>query len=79
MDCARSIELLSDFSADALGENDKIFVTTHLLDCVDCKGVFEDLRLIVQTATLLRAENNGLAYPDEELLWARVTAGRIVH
>lgn len=78
MDCARSIELLSDYSADVLGENDKIFVTTHLLDCVDCKGVFEDLRLIVQTATLLRAEN-GLAYPDEELLWARVTASRIVH
>jgi hypothetical protein len=46
---------------------------------VDCKGVFEDLRLIVQTATLLRAENNGIAYPDEELLWARVSASRIVH
>ena len=78
MDCARSIELLSDYTADALGDNDKILVSTHLLDCVDCKGVFEDLRLIVQTATLLRAEN-GLAYPDEELLWARVSAGRIIH
>jgi hypothetical protein len=79
MDCARSIELLSEYTADTLGENDKIFVHTHLLDCVDCKGVFEDLRLIVQTATLLRAENNGLAYPDEELLWQRVSVGRIVH
>ena len=79
MDCARSIELLSEYTAETLGENDKIFVTTHLLDCVDCKGVFEDLRLIVQTATLLRAENNGIAYPDEELLWARVSARRIVH
>jgi len=79
MDCARSIELLSEYTADTLGENDKIFVSTHLLDCVDCKGVFEDLRIIVQTATLLRAENNGLVYPDEELLWARVSASRIVH
>ena len=78
MDCARSIELLSEYSADTLGENDKVFVTTHLLDCVDCKGVFEDLRLIVQTATLLRAEN-GIAYPDEEILWQRVSARRIVH
>jgi Putative zinc-finger len=79
MDCARSIELLSEYTADTLGENDKLFISTHLLDCVDCKGVFEDLRLIVQTATLLRASENGIAYPDEELLWARVSARRIVH
>ena len=79
MDCARSIELLSEYTAETLGENDKILVSTHLLDCVDCKGVFEDLRLIVQTATLLRSTENGIAYPDEELLWARVSAHRIVH
>ena len=79
MDCSRSIELLSEYTADTLGENDRIFISTHLLDCVDCKGVFEDLRLIVQTATLLRSSENGVAYPDEELLWARVTAHRIVH
>lgn len=79
MDCARSIELLSEYTADSLGDNDKIFVSTHLLDCVDCKGVFEDLRLIVQTATLLRSTENGIAYPDEEILWQRVSIGRIVH
>lgn len=78
MDCSRSIELLSEYTAGSLGENDIVFIRTHLLDCVDCNGVFEDLRLIVQTATLLRAEN-GIAYPDEELLWARVSAHRIVH
>ncbi len=78
MDCSRSIELLSEYTAGSLGENDILFIRTHLLDCVDCNGVFEDLRLIVQTATLLRAEN-GIAYPDEELLWARVSAHRIVH
>jgi predicted anti-sigma-YlaC factor YlaD len=78
MDCSRSIELLSEYTAGSLGENDSIFVRTHLLDCTDCNGVFEDLRLIVQTATLLRSEN-GIAYPDEELLWQRVSVGRIVH
>ena len=78
MDCSRSIELLSEYTAGSLGENDIVFVRTHLLDCVDCKGVFEDLRLIVQTATLLRSEN-GIAYPDEEILWQRVSARRIVH
>jgi predicted anti-sigma-YlaC factor YlaD len=78
MDCSRSIELLSEYTAGSLGENDSIFVRTHLLDCKDCNGVFEDLRVIVQTATLLRSEN-GIAYPDEELLWQRVSVGRIVH
>jgi hypothetical protein len=79
MDCARSIELLSEYSAGSLGDNDIVLIRTHLLDCVDCKGVFEDLRLIVQTATLLRSTENGIAYPDEELLWARVSAGRVIH
>jgi hypothetical protein len=78
MDCAKSLELLSEYSAGSLGENDILFVRTHLLDCHDCNGVFEDLRVIVQTATLLRAEN-GIAYPDEEVLWQRVSARRIVH
>ena len=78
MDCARSIELLSEYTAGSLGEHDSIFVRTHLLDCKDCNGVFEDLSVIVQTATLLRSEN-GIAYPDEELLWQRVCMGRIVH
>ena len=79
MDCARSIELLSEYSAGSLGDNDSVLIRTHLLDCKDCNGVFEDLRLIVQTATLLRSTENGIAYPDEELLWARVSAHRIVH
>lgn len=78
MDCARSLELLSEYNAGSLGDNDSVFVRTHLLDCKDCNGVFEDLRLIVQTATLLRTEN-GIAYPDEELLWQRVSARRIIH
>lgn len=78
MDCAKSLELLSEYNAGTLGEGDSVFVRTHLLDCRDCNGVFEDLRVIVQTATLLRTEN-GIAYPDENLLWQRVSARRIVH
>ncbi|HEX3559847.1 MAG TPA: zf-HC2 domain-containing protein [Pyrinomonadaceae bacterium] len=78
MDCARSIELLSEYSAGSLGEDESIFIRTHLSGCLDCNGVFEDLMLIVQTATALRSEN-GIAYPDEEVLWQRVSVGRIVH
>jgi hypothetical protein len=78
MDCARSIELLSEYSAGSLGEDEIIFVSTHLSACVDCNGVFEDLKQIVQTASALRSEN-GIAYPDEEVLWQRVSVRRIVH
>ncbi|MFN2413793.1 MAG: hypothetical protein ABR603_01490 [Pyrinomonadaceae bacterium] len=78
MDCAKSIELLSDFSAGSLGDQDSIFVRTHLSACVDCDGVFRDLKLIVETALAMRSEN-GIAYPDEEVLWQRLSASRIVH
>jgi anti-sigma factor ChrR (cupin superfamily) len=78
MDCARSIELLSEYTAGSLGDDDSIFVRTHLTACADCNGVLEDLKLIVQTAVAMRSEN-GIAYPDEEILWQRVSARRIVH
>ena len=78
MDCARSIELLSEYSAGSLGDDDSVFITTHLTACADCNGVFEDLKIIVQTAIAMRHEN-GIAYPDEEILWQKVSARRVVH
>ena len=78
MDCDRSIELLSEYDAGLLGDDDVLFVRTHLLGCADCDGVFRDLKLIVQTALAMRSEN-GIAYPDEEVLWQRLNANRIVH
>ena len=78
MDCARSIELLSDYDAGVLGDEDVLFVRTHLSACADCDGVFRDLKLIVETALAMRSEN-GISYPDEEALWQRLSAGRIVH
>ncbi len=78
MDCARSIELLSEYNAGSLGEDDSTLVRTHLTACADCDGVFQDLKLIVQTALAMRNEN-GIAYPDEEALWQRMSARRVVH
>ncbi len=78
MDCSRSIELLSEYSAGSLADGDRVLVSTHLTTCLDCNGVFEDLKLIVQTALAMRSEN-GIAYPDEEVLWQRLSASRIVH
>ncbi len=78
MDCARSIELLSDYDAGLLGDDDKLFVITHLSTCADCDGVFRDLKSIVQTALAMRSEN-GIAYPDEDALWQRLSVNRVVH
>ena len=78
MDCAKSIELLSEYSAGSLAGDDQIFITTHLSACADCDGVFRDLKLIVQTALAMRNEN-GIAYPDEDGLWQRLSANRVVH
>ena len=78
MDCDISIELISEYSVGSLGDDDSNLVKTHLLTCPDCEGGLKDLALIVQTAHALRSEN-GLAYPDEEILWQRVSVGRITH
>jgi hypothetical protein len=78
MDCARSIELLSEYHIGSLNEEDSVFIRTHLSACIDCNGILEDLQLIVQAAASMRAEN-GIAYPDEEVLWQRVSVGRIIH
>lgn len=78
MDCAKSLELLSEYSAGSLGDNDVIFVRTHLTACADCDGVFRDLKLIVQAAISMRAEN-GIAYPDEDGFWQRLNERRVVH
>jgi len=79
MDCSKSLEMLSDYQADALGESDKLFVQTHLLSCKDCDGVFKDITVIVQTAHAMR-NMNGIAYPDETVFWERLSiTKRIVH
>ncbi len=79
MDCAKSLELLSEYRAGSLEETEVVFVRTHLSSCKDCHGVFEDLNLIVQAALTLRNQN-GIAYPDENAVWQRLPLGKnIIH
>ena len=79
MDCAKSLELLSDFRDGALGKEDKVFVKGHLADCPPCAGVFQDLDLIVVAASSLRRDD-GLTFPDEDAIWQRMSLGaRTVH
>lgn len=71
MDCAKSLELLSEYRANTLDESESVFVRTHLMGCTDCHGVYEELDMIVQ-ATLILREADGISYPDESALWRRL-------
>lgn len=79
MDCAHSIELLSDFRDGVLEEAELTGVRTHLTDCPPCACVYEDLNLIVVTAGELH-EFYEISFPDEDVLWLRLNwNGRIIH
>lgn len=71
INCAKSLELLSDFRDDALNEKDRASVSEHLATCLPCTGVFQDIDSIIITATILRREED-ISFPDENALWQRM-------
>jgi predicted anti-sigma-YlaC factor YlaD len=75
MDCAKSLELLSDFRDGRLEEPLSLEVKTHLARCYPCAGVFRDLDSIVLAALSLRTEP-GVSFPDERLIWQRMSIGK---
>ncbi len=79
MDCAKSLELLSDFHDGALDEAWRAKVQTHLVVCNPCAGVFRDLDAIVLAAAALHT-NSEVAFPDENVIWQRMgIVKRTVH
>lgn len=80
MDCAKSLELLSDFHDGSLDDVGRMEVQTHLTLCRPCAGVFSDLDAIVMAATTLRSTEQELTFPDEQAIWQRMNfAGRTIH
>ncbi len=78
MDCAKSLELLSEFRDGLLGEPDKALVSAHLAICVPCMGIFKDLDSIIAAATSILSEDC-IAFPDEMVVWQRMSIKRTVH
>jgi predicted anti-sigma-YlaC factor YlaD len=78
MECEESVELLSELHAGTLEETTAVLVRRHLADCPPCCDVFEDLQTIVITATSL-GRMNDLEFPDENVVWQRITLRRTVH
>lgn len=71
MNCAESLELLSEYYEEALETGVKIEVRTHLVTCLTCADVYHDLEIIVKTSTLLRSDEF-IVFPDENVLWQRI-------
>ncbi len=71
MDCAKTIELLSDFHDGWLKEEDQEQVRVHLTTCTTCVQVFRDLDTIVITAKVFCREQE-IVFPDETALWERM-------
>jgi predicted anti-sigma-YlaC factor YlaD len=74
MDCAMSIMLLSDYHDGLLPEPERTLVREHLTVCLVCKGIYDDLELIVTTALELRQDGN-IVFPEEKV-WQRLGLGR---
>ena len=71
MECAKSLEVLSDFHAGTLDESEAVQVHAHLAKCPPCMNVFQDLDLIVSAASDLRGAES-ISFPDENALWQRL-------
>ncbi len=76
MNCAQSVELMSDFQAGTLEEAEGHGVRLHLTDCPPCAAIMNELLAIIGTATLLRRgeTTSVITFPDENVIWQRVRA-----
>jgi predicted anti-sigma-YlaC factor YlaD len=71
MDCAKALELLSDFLEDALEREVYVEIQIHLTGCPPCTVVFTELNIIVVAAKELR-DDAGIRFPDESVVWRRM-------
>ena len=79
MECAESLNLLSDLYDNSLDDTLRTQVQTHLAECPPCADVFGDLGEIVKVAVALNFKQE-IAFPDEDALWQRMRiADRKVH
>lgn len=70
MECARSVELLSDFHDGTLEQALYIEVRTHLDGCPPCAAVYQDILRIIFVASELR-QTPQIKFPDPNAVWQR--------
>lgn len=80
MDCTKFLELLSDYRDGALDQAMRALVQAHLLACLPCDGIFQDLDSIVNAAVIMRSEIHDISFPDENIIWQRLNLiKQIIH
>ena len=80
MNCEESVALLSEFHVGTLDETTSAMVSEHLARCLPCAEVLNDIDTIVVTASALRAEGEFISFPDENVVWQRLTLSkRTIH
>lgn len=77
MDCAHSVELLSDFHEGTLNDVQVTQVRLHLAECPPCADVLQDITVIVGIAVVMRSgDAESMSFPDETVLWERISLSR---
>ncbi len=71
MDCTKSLELLSEYYEDTLDERVKLQVQAHLVSCMTCAVVMQDVEALVRLAPTMYAEET-IMFPDEGVMWQRI-------
>jgi hypothetical protein len=70
MNCEKCQELVSDLLDGSLSREDALTLDTHLMECLDCRSVRNDLQSIV---TFCQADRGSYeAPPNERALWLRI-------
>lgn len=75
MDCAKSLELLSEYRDDTLDAGKRADVSEHVSSCAPCAAVLHDINEIVTHASVLLRAEADIAYPDENAVWRRMNIG----
>lgn len=70
MNCDKCEQLISDLLDGSLSHEDEVTLNTHLLDCLTCQNVREDLQSILSFCQTDRG--NYVAPPNERALWLRI-------
>lgn len=78
MDCAKSLDMLSEFRDGFLADADRVLVSAHLALCPPCMGIFKDLDSIIAAAGSFLSVDQ-IAFPDETIIWERVSVKRTAH
>lgn len=73
MNCIESLALLSDYQDGLLNDDVRHEVHIHLIVCEPCRFISYDLDSIVKAALVMREHFEAINFPDENIVWQRLS------